>query len=432
MQRTWRVVCLAWLLCTVGTAVIVACTVGTAAAADWRQFRGPGGQGISSEKGLPTEWSSRKNIRWKTPLVGPGTSSPVTVGDRIYLTCYTGYALSAEAPGKMEDLRRHLVCIALGDGKILWTKQFDPKLPEHIYAGEGSYHGYSSSTPTSDGEHLFVFFGKSGVFCFDLDGNEIWHTSVGDGIDRWGSATSPVLMQNVVIINASVESGAIVALDKVTGKEVWRAPGIKSAWNTPILVQTPPVGLELVVAVRDRIVALNPVTGKELWNAEGIHRYVCPSLVDHDGVVYAIGGGHTSLAVRAGGRGVVTKTHVLWRVNKGSNVPSPIYADGHLFWASEKGALIHCQNAETGKFEYSHRISPDPGLIYASPLLADGKLYYVSQHNGTYVLAAEPKFKLLAHNTFEDDTSRANASIAVVNGELLLRTDQALYCIANR
>ena len=327
----WRVVCLAWLLCSVGT-------VGTAAAADWRQFRGPGGQGISSEKGLPTEWSSHKNIRWKTPLVGPGTSSPVTVGDRIYLTCYTGYALDAQAPGKMEDLRRHLVCLALGDGKILWTKQFDPKLPEHVYAGEGSYHGYSSSTPTSDGERLFVFFGKSGVYCFDLAGNEIWHTSVGDGIDRWGSATSPVLFQNLVIINASVESGAIVALDKATGKEVWRAPGIKSAWNTPILVQTEPHGVELVVAVRDRIVSLNPETGKELWNAEGIHRYVCPSLVDHDGVVYAIGGGRTSLAVRAGGHGDVTKTHVLWRVNKGSNVPSPIYADGHLFWASEKGA----------------------------------------------------------------------------------------------
>ena len=422
MQRNWRVVCLAWLLCTVGTA----------AAADWRQFRGPGGQGVSSEKGLPTEWSSQKNIRWKTPLVGPGTSSPVTVGDRIYLTCYTGYALDPQAPGKMEDLRRHVVCLALSDGKILWTKQFDPKLPEHKYAGEGAYHGYASSTPTSDGERLFVFFGKSGVFCFDLDGNPIWHTSVGDGIDRWGSATSPVLFKNLLIVNASVESGAIVALDKTTGKEVWRAPGIHSAWNTPILVQTQPHGVELVVAVRDRILSLNPETGKELWNAEGIHRYVCPSLVDHDGVVYAIGGGHTSLAVRAGGQGDVTKTDGLWRVNKGSNVPSPIYADGHLYWASEKGALMHCQNAATGKFEYSHRVSPDPGLIYASPLLADGKLYYVSQHNGTYVLAAGPKFELLAHNTFEDDSSRANASLAVVNGELLLRTDQALYCIANR
>jgi outer membrane protein assembly factor BamB len=422
MQCKWRVACLAWLLCAVGIA----------GAADWRQFRGPGGQGVSSEKGLPTEWSSRKNIRWKTALVGPGTSSPVTVGDRIYLTCYTGYGLDPQAPGKMEDLRRHLVCLALGDGKVLWTKQFDPKLPEHKYAGEGSYHGYSLSTPTSDGERLFVFFGKSGVFCFDLDGNPIWHTSVGDGIDRWGSATSPVLFKNLLIVNASVESGAIVALDKTTGKQVWHAPGIRSAWNTPILVKTQPHGVELVVAVRDRILSLDPETGKELWDAEGIHRYVCPSLVAHDGIVYAIGGGHTSLAVRAGGRGDVTKTDGLWRVNKGSNVPSPIYDDGHLYWASEKGALIHCQNAETGKFEYSHRISPDPGLIYASPLLADGKLYYVSQHNGTYVLAAGPKFQLLAHNTFEDDSSRANASLAVVNGELLLRTDQALYCIANR
>jgi hypothetical protein len=422
MQRHWRVVFLAWLLGTV-------CTAGSA---DWRQFRGPGGQGISSEKKLPVEWSSSKNIRWKTPLPGPGTSSPVTVGDRIYLTYYTGYAVDPYAPGKMENLRRHLVCVALGNGKILWTKQFDPKLPEHKYEGEGAYHGYSSSTPTSDGERLFVFFGKAGVYCFDLDGHPIWHTSVGDGIDRWGSATSPVLFKNLVLINASVESGAIVALDKTTGKEVWRSPGIRGAWNTPILVETQPGRLELVVAVRDRMLALDPDTGKELWNADGIHRYVCPSAVVHDGVIYAIGGGHTSLAVRAGGRGDVTKTHSLWRVSKGSNVSSPIYDDGHLYWASEKGGLLHCQNAETGKFDYSHRLSPNPGLIYASPLLADGKLYYVSQHQGTYVVAAQPKFKLLAHNTFDDDSSRTNASIAAVNGELLLRTDQALYCIANR
>ena len=257
-----------------------------------------------------------------------------------------------------------------------------------------------------------------------------------------GSATSPVRSRTFDTINASVESGAIVALDKATGKEVWRAPGIKSAWNTPILVETQPHGVELVVAVRDRIVSLNPETGKELWNAEGIHRYVCPSLVDHDGVVYAIGGGHTSLAVRAGGRGDVTKTHVLWRVNKGSNVPSPIYADGHLFWASEKGApaaLSERRDREV-RVQPPHfaRSGPDLRLSAARRRQAVGRFTgqcfpaRCFQNNGTYVLAAEPKFKLLAHNTFEDDSSRANASIAVVNSELLLRTDQAPYCIANR
>ncbi len=111
------------------------------AAADWSQFRGPGGLGTSAETGLPVEWSSHKNIVWTTRLPGPGTSSPVVVGDRIYLTCYTGYAVNADAPGRMADLKRHLVCVDRASGKILWIKQFDPVLPEHVYTGEGSYHG---------------------------------------------------------------------------------------------------------------------------------------------------------------------------------------------------------------------------------------------------------------------------------------------------
>jgi outer membrane protein assembly factor BamB len=155
-------------------------------------------------------------------------------------------------------------------------------------------------------------------------------------------------------------------------------------------------------------------------------------VVAHDGVVYAIGGGHTSLAVRAGGRGDVTRTHVLWRTKKGSNVSSPIYHDGHLYWASESGGVVNCQEAATGKFVYQQRLSPASGLIYASPVLAEGKLYYVSQKGGTYVVAASPKFQLLAHNVFADDKSRTNASVAASDGQLLLRSDQYLYCIDSR
>jgi outer membrane protein assembly factor BamB len=415
--------------CRFAGLLLVLCAAPLAWGHDWSQFRGPGGLGTSDETGLPVEWSSHKNIIWKTPLPGPGTSSPMTVGNRIYLTCYTGYAIDAAAPGKMGDLRRHLLCLDKPTGKLLWTKEFTPIFSEHKYEGEGAYHGYSSSTPTSDGERLYVFFGKSGVFCFDLDGKELWHKSVGTGTHRWGSATSPLLYKNLLIVNASVESSAIVALDKMTGKEVWRAPGIKSAWNTPLLTRVSPNERELVVSVQDRVLALDPDTGKELWNAEGIHRYVCPSVVAADDVIFAIGGGHTSLAVHAGGRGDVTKTKTVWRVPKGSNVPSPVYHDGYLYWASEKGGLVHCQDAKTGKFAYTQRLEPSSDLIYASPLLADGKLYYVSQHNGTYVVAARPKFELLAHNVFEDDSSRANASIAVSDGRLLFRDDQAIYCI---
>jgi outer membrane protein assembly factor BamB len=196
-----------------------------------------------------------------------------------------------------------------------------------------------------------------------------------------------------------------------------------------VLVTAPSGEIELVISVQDRLLGLNPKTGEELWRAEGIHRYVCPSVVADRGVVYAIGGGHTSLAVRAGGRGDVTKTHVLWRQNKGSNVPSPVYHDGYLYWASDNGGVVTCQEAATGKIVYQQRLSPASGLIYASPVLADGKLYFVSQRKGTYVVAAKPEFELLAHNVFEEDSSRTNASLAVSNGHLLLRTDQHLYCI---
>src|SRR5262249_27464216 len=144
------------------------------------------------------------------------------------------------------DLRRHLVCVDRGRGNILWTKTFEPELPEHKYQGEGSYHGYASSTPVTDGERLYVFFGKSGVFGFDLDGKKLWHVNVGKGTSGWGSAASPLLYKNLVIVNASVESGALVALDKKTGEPVWRASGIASAWNTPLLVPVPSGGVELV------------------------------------------------------------------------------------------------------------------------------------------------------------------------------------------
>ncbi len=166
-----------------------------------------------------------------------------------------------------------------------------------------------------------------------------------------------------------------------------------------------------------------------IWNADGVHRYVCPTVVSHDDVVYAIGGGHTSLAVRTGGTGDVTASHSLWRKTKGSNVGSPIYHDGHLYWASDKEGILVCQDAATGETVFQERIEPRPGIIWSSPVLADGRLYVVSQRDGTFVFAAKPSYELLAHNVFAEDGSRTNASPAVSNGQLLLRTDRRLYCI---
>src|SRR5438552_9511620 len=181
--------------------------------ANWMQFRGPGGSGVSGESGLSATWSSTENIAWRTKLPGPGTSSPIVIGKRVYLTSYSGYGLEP-GQGEMDQLMRHLVCIDRGTGAIVWTKEFKPSLPESKYGpgGNESQHGYSSSTPASDGKHLYVFFGKSGVYCLDLDGKEIWHASVGTGTNGWGSSTSPVLFRNLVIVNPSIEGQALAAL----------------------------------------------------------------------------------------------------------------------------------------------------------------------------------------------------------------------------
>jgi len=398
----------------------------TAIGADWTQFRGPGGSGVSTDTGLPTTWSAKENVVWRTKLPGPGTSSPIVVGKRVYVTCYTGYGLEP-GKGEMDDLMRHLVCIDRAKGEILWTKDFKPKLPESKYGpgGNESEHGYSSSTPASDGKRLYVFFGKSGVYGLDLDGKEIWHADVGTGTNGWGSSNSPVLYKDLVIFNACIESGSLVALDKNTGKEAWRAKGIRESWNTPVLVDVPGGGTELVLNESSAVIGFDPADGKELWRVKGFGGYVCPSVVAHDGVVYVLR--DQVLAIKAGGRGDVTDSHVLWRGKGRSTVPSPVYYDGRLYWAY---GAVHCIDAATGKEVYTKNLAT--GSFYASPIAADGKIYFVSRTGSTFVVAAGPTFKEIAHNKFEDDDSRTNASPIVDGGCLLLRTDKYLACLGKK
>jgi outer membrane protein assembly factor BamB len=332
----------------------------------------------------------------------------------------------------MDQLIRYLLCLDRGTGAILWTKDFKPLLPESKYVkGNDSEHGYSSSTPTSDGQHLYVFFGKSGVYCLDLDGNEIWHADVGKGLSGWGSSNSPVLYQDLVIINASVESNSLVALDKKTGKEVWRTKGIGASWNTPVIVEVPGGASEAVLSESKAVLGFDPATGKEVWRVGGFGGYVCPSVVAHKGVVYVVRTGSKdggALAIKAGGRGEVSDSHVLWRVNGSTVVSSPVYYEGRLYWADGNAT---CLDAATGKEVFRGRLSGNP-RFYASAIAADGKIYFVSRLTGTNVIAAGPPFKELAHNKFEDDNSRTNATPIVSEGCLLLRTDRYLYCLGKK
>jgi outer membrane protein assembly factor BamB len=406
---------------------LVAIGASLALAADWPQFRGPGGQGVSAEKGLPTTWSGSDNIVWKTDLPGAGTSSPIFVGNKIFLTCYSGYNEPGQRGGDQENLKREFVCLDRQSGKLLWAKEVPSKLPEQDRIRDD--HGYASNTPVSDGKNVFAFFGKSGVFAFDLNGKQLWHADLGDGLDGWGSAASPVLFENLVIVNASVESDSIVALNKANGEEVWRARGINQAWNTPLLLPGAGGKTELVVSIPGKLQALDPKTGNVIWTCDSGNRsYMVPSVVAQDGVVYSVGGRpSSSVAVKAGGRGDVTDSHRQWVGQKGSIVSSPVVHNGHLYWAHESQGILYCAEAESGKIVYEERLDR-AGQFYASPVLADGKIYYLTRNGRTFVVAARPEFELLATNDLGvRDTF--NASPVVADGRLFLRSDKHLYCI---
>jgi len=296
--RSVAAVLCAWLLIAMAQSLIVCAA--EPSKADWPRFRGQGGMGVSDAKGLPLSWSQTQNIVWKTALPGAGASSPIVFGDRMYLTCYTGHFVPGESGGGLDQLKRHLLAVQKSDGRILWNQAVPAKLPEEQSIRD---HGYAASTPAADAERVYVFFGKTGVFAFDHAGEQLWQADVGSKTSGWGSAASPVLYKDLVIINASVESESLVALDRRTGKEVWRAGGIKEAWNTPLVVTAGSGRQELVVATAGTILAFDPDTGRPLWSCKtNIGWYMVPSVVADKGVVYSIGG-RSGIAALAGAHG---------------------------------------------------------------------------------------------------------------------------------
>ncbi len=395
---------------------------------DWPCFRGSGGMGVSDATGLPLEWDANTNVVWKTALPGSGTSSPITFGDHIYLTCYSGYSVPGEPAGSLEQLQRHLIALRRDTGEIVWDQSVAAKLPEEESIRD---HGYSANTPAADADRVYAFFGKTGVFAFDHQGHQLWRADVGSNTSGWGTAASPLLYKDMLIINASVESQSLVALDRETGQEKWRAAGIREAWNTPIIVTAASGRKELVVARNGDVLAFDPDTGEPLWSCKtNIGWYMVPTPVAADGIIYYLGGrsGTTALAVRAGGDGDVTATHRLWTSNTGSNVTSPIYLDGHLYWMSEKLGIAYCARADTGELVYEQRLERS-GAVYASPVLAEGRLYYLTRNGQMFVLAAKPEFEQLALMNGLDDGSRFDASPAVDGNRLLVRSGKFLYCL---
>lgn len=407
-------------------------------AADWPRFLGPKGTPVVEQAAVPLTWSGTENLRWKVSTPGPGSSSPIVTGGRVFLTCWSGYG-DGEGANDISKLKRHLLCLDLENGAKIWEAVIPSLAGEDPWQGFLTEHGYATHTPVSDGTHVYVFFGKSGVFCFDMDGNQIWHVQLGagSGRNRWGSGASPVLHGDMLVINAADESRAVFALDKKTGREIWKAGGdaIGMAYGTPSLIESGG-RTDLLIALADEVWGMNPETGKLRWFAT--HRLpgnVSPSIIHDGATAYLFGGYPTagSAAVKLGGKGDVTQSHITWATNSSSYVPTPVLRQGRLYVVNDAGFAL-CMDAATGREIYRERVIESGGgrgrgkPFYASPVLVGDRLYCVSRRGGTYVIAARPEFEKLAHNVLDDD-SQFHGTPAILPDGLLLRSDRALYRI---
>ncbi len=449
-----------------------------ALANDWPGFRGNNG-GISSDADLPRQLSA-DNVLWKSKLPGVGTSSPITYGDKVFVTCYTGYGVAISKGfgggpkadfggpkgggpkggfggpkgdkgnfgkggfGKtgppdpdQKKLKLLVLCLDGTKGDVIWQKKIEPKLPENNFSGMIREHGYSSSTPVTDGERLYVFFGKSGVFAFDLDGNELWRADVGAGIHSMGSASSLALYKDRVIVNAAIESQSLVALDKKTGKEIWRAKGLGTTWASPVLVENKGHNTELVLNLPGKVVAYDPQTGKVLWYCAGIGSPggmggTSTTPVERDGIVYVTGGGGpeplATLAVKTGGTGDVSQTHVLWRQRVGSSYCSPLLVGDYLCWVD---GVVQGLALADGKTIVKDRLYDSRGE-YVSAVAAGNRIFALTRQNGLFVLGGTSKLEKTDHFDFDGDDSLFNASPAISNDRLYLRSNRYLYCLGKR
>jgi outer membrane protein assembly factor BamB len=394
-------------------------------AEDWPGWRGPRGDGTSPETGIPTVWSKSQNVLWKADVPGRGYSSPVVVGDRLLLTTC------------LEDKQeRLLLCLDRRTGKELWRATV---LRAPLEAKHG-LNSYASSTPASDGERVYVTFLRKPdmvVACYSLAGKKLWERSPGKLLSKHGFCTSPVLHGNLVILNGDQDAQAyVVALDKKTGAERWRAdrPNRTRSYCTPILIADPkrPGHTQLVLSGSKCVTGYDADTGKLLWIHDGPTEQYVASLVLHQGVLFLTTGfpQYHLMGIRPDGTGNITHTrHVAWHIPHKDNgargasyVPSPLAHKGHFFVVSDPGYL-GCIEAQTGKRLWMKKLGRRHS---ASPVLVEGRLFIPDDDGKVWVVDASPAFHVVACNDMKESIF---ASPAVSHGHLFLRTTGGLYCI---
>jgi outer membrane protein assembly factor BamB len=396
-----------------------------ARAENWPGWRGPRGDGTSAEKGMPTTWSPTENVRWKVRLPGPGNSTPIVWGQRIFLT----QALDRKGT------ERAVLCFDRASGLLLWQKaiSFQGEEPTH------ETNPYCAASPVTDGERVIASHGSAGVVCYDLDGKQLWRRNLGRFIHIWGTASSPILHDNLVILNCGPgERTFLLALNKKTGQEVWKVeePGGKSgqkgqsewigSWSTPRVVRIQGQD-QLIMSWPHTVKAHDPRTGAVIWTCGGLTELVYTSPLVTPTVVVAMAGFYgSSLAVKTGGRGDVTQTHRLWHdTRKGpQRIGSGIIQGDYLYMANAGPGTVQCIELKTGKDRWDGRRLGT--AFWASLVLADGKLYATDQKGDTSVFAAKPHFEQISRNRLNEPT---NASLAISEGDIFIRTYEHLWCI---
>jgi len=386
------------------------------AAEDWPQFRGPDGEGHSTETGLPLQWSESQNIRWKTPVTGRGWSSPVVANGRVWLTT------SVERQGRA-SLR--VLAYDVQSGKeVVNAEVFS--LPNAVLKNEKN--SLASPTPILEGERVYVHFGADGTAALSTDGKIVWKITLPYD-SMHGNGGSPTLYRDLLIVNCDGSDDAyVVALDKNTGKIRWktqRRRPFDQSYTTPLVIQVD--GRDQVVSIGAyRAAAYDPQTGREIWRVSyGDGFSNVPRPVFSHGLVF-IGTGFqepSMLAVRPTGTGDVTNTHVAYTIERGAPfTPSPLIVGDEFYMVSDIG-VASCLDVKTGKIHWQQRV---PGNYSASPVFADNRIYFLSEEGVATVIAPGKEFRRLAVNTLDGTTF---ASIAVSQGTFFIRSDSHLYRI---
>lgn len=384
----------------------------------WPRWRGPSGQGYVNGSGYVDTWSDTQNVLWKVPVPGTSNSSPIVWGDLIVMATAHG-----------DGARKSLVAFRRTDGTKLW-ETFAPDASAEF---QHPKNGHASATPTTDGQRVYAYLGSHGLLAVDLKGKQVWHSPLGAMNASHGTAGSPLLYKDrIILYQDQKETGFVAAFDTATGKEVWRtARGAQVGWGTPIAIRAGERD-ELIVSSMREVTAYDPNTGTKLWNAAGNLFEVIPTPVVGEGLVFASSGrAGPTLAIRPGGSGDVTATHIAWKAAKGSPfVPSTLLHKGLLYMVNDMAAIATAYDAKTGEVLWQGRLGDAARESFsASPVVVDDKVFFTNDMGETFVLAAGREFKLLHVNHLN---ARTLASPALVDGKWYWRTERELLAIGRK